>query len=105
MMTSELLKSSNELLFGHLTQSRLIMERNFEGQHFLVGKAGQPKLDCMFFPATQGERVSLDPGMNAAAQNSQNISASMANTMGSATTKYLNKSTIIMCNPNALIYQ
>ena len=31
MMTYDHFKSSNELIFGELKQSRLIMERNFEG--------------------------------------------------------------------------
>jgi hypothetical protein len=46
----------------------------------------QPTLDSMFFPATHGEDVSINPEYN-------------------ERTSYLDKPTIIMSNPNALIYQ
>jgi hypothetical protein len=45
----------------------------------------------MFFPATQGDEIVLEP------KEAFEISSS-------ETRKYLEKSTIIMCNPNALIY-
>ena len=49
----------------------------------------------MFFPATHGDKIEIDPEH----ENFHSIS-SMTNTK-----KYLEKPTIIMCNPNALIYQ
>jgi len=52
------------MLFGDLYQSILIMEKNFEGKQFMIpsipGKH-QPEIDCMFFPATHGDTIELDP--------------------------------------------
>lgn len=64
------------------------MEKNFEGKQFKIEGKNQPTIDCMFFPSTHGDTISID-GESAADLDR----------------KYLNKSTIIMCNPNALIYQ
>ena len=86
--------SRNEVLFGHLVQSRLIMERNFEGKKFDICSQGKPTIDCMFFPSTQGDEVKLDP-----MSSNRDMESSGSNQ------KYLSKSTIIMCNPNALVYQ
>jgi hypothetical protein len=49
----------------------------------------------MFFPASHGDTITLDPDY----ENQNPITDSDFNK------KYLSKSTIIMCNPNALIYQ
>ena len=46
------------------------------------------QIDCMFFPCTTGEEVVIsEEGVIAAARN------------------YTQKPTVVMCNPNALIYQ
>ena len=40
------------------------MNKNFGGTQFLIPSVpgrNQPKLDCMFFPATHGDVVTLDP--------------------------------------------
>jgi hypothetical protein len=40
------------------------MNKNFGGTQFLIPSVpgrNQPKLDCMFFPATHGDLVELDP--------------------------------------------
>jgi hypothetical protein len=50
----------------------------------------QPEIDCMFFPATHGDSIDLDPSDS---------------DLENAEKKYLQKSTIIMANPNAMIYQ
>ena len=92
-MNHHIYDSRNEILFGELTQCRLIMEKNFEGKQFLIKSNNQPAIDCMFFPATHGDTISLDPDYPDLA------------TELDLTKKYINKSTIIMCNPNALIYQ
>lgn len=51
----------------------------------------------MFFPATHGDVIELDP------EQSQFNQSSITSTGGNK--RYLDKPTIIMCNPNALIYQ
>lgn len=101
------------MIFGELTQSRLIMEKNFEGKQFLIKDKRQayPKIDCMFFPSTQGDDVVLDPEENALPKKSHNRPrggshmSSFAESSAENRQRYLQKSTIIMCNPNALIYQ
>lgn len=65
------------------------MQKNFEGTHFTIETKNQPNIDCMFFTSTIGEKVQLDPFTNGEDGKS----------------KYLGKSTILMCNPNAMIYQ
>jgi len=82
------------------------MERNFGGKQFLIPSvqgAGQPEIDVMFFPATYGEDVVLDPPveemMSGFSKSGRFDSANVRER------KYLSKSTIVMCNPNALIYQ
>jgi len=40
------------------------MEKNFEGKHFMIPTMpgrNQPKIDCMFFPATHGDEICLEP--------------------------------------------
>lgn len=42
------------------------MEKNFEGKHFMIESVpgrNQPKIDSMFFPATQGlsDEVVIEP--------------------------------------------
>lgn len=81
---------NHPFIFGDLNQCSRIMEKTFEGKQFMIPSIkgrNQPKIDCMFFPATHGDIIELDP------------KADLNNK------EYLNKSTIIMCNPNALIYQ
>ena len=71
---------------------------NFEGKQFKIPSVpgrNQPKIDCMFFPATQGDEIELEPE-----EAFENGPAKIGTKR-----KYLDKSTIIMCNPNALIYQ
>ena len=75
------------------------MKQNFDGYHFMIPSIpgrNQPKLDCMFFPSTSNEKVDLEPSNVdlIRSQKGQNPK----------TRKYLQKSTIIMCNPNALTY-
>ena len=56
--------SSKNTLFGDLVQSRLILERNFGGTQFQIQSnhgQNQPQIDVMFFPATHGDEVVLDP--------------------------------------------
>ena len=72
------------------------MEKNFEGKQFMIPSIpgrNQPKIDCMFFPATHGDKIVLDP-------NELKLDGDMI----ALDKKYLEKSTIIMSNPNALIY-
>ena len=71
-----------QLAFGNLQWNTKILERNYGSKHFFIESKKDPKIDAMFFPSTQGEQVSLNPSDQS----------------------YLEKSTIIMCNPNALIY-
>ena len=55
------------MLFGELMQCKLIMEKNFEGkQLFIPAQEGktQPVIDCMFFPATHGDIIQLDPDLD-----------------------------------------
>jgi pimeloyl-ACP methyl ester carboxylesterase len=54
----------------------------------------------MFFPTTHGDKISLDPDR---ARGSAHRTASFSVSVSDK--KYLHRSTIIMCNPNALIYQ
>lgn len=87
---------ANGLLFGDLYQSKLIMEKNFEGKQFMipsVRKRNQPEIDCMFFPATHGDKIVIDPDQ-----------LNLEDPKNLIDKKYLEKSTIIMSNPNALIY-
>lgn len=88
---------AEDLLFGDLYQSKLIMEKNFEGRQFLIPSIpgrNQPQIDCMFFPATHGDKIVLDPDI-----------LDLKKPEDFEDKKYLEKSTIIMSNPNALIYQ
>ena len=55
----------------------------------------------MFFPASEGDEIILDP-------HEANDEPKFANTLmftSELKRSYLGKPTIIMCNPNALIYQ
>jgi len=49
------------------------------------------KLDCMFFPCTADEKVDIFDAKTAVDDESQK--------------QYLSKPTVLMCNPNALVYQ
>jgi hypothetical protein len=82
------------------------MEKNFEGKQFIIDDGyGLPKIDCMFFPSTQGEVVTLDPIFQVILNNKKKGSIrEVIDENKIYTKKYLEKSTIIMCNPNALIY-
>jgi hypothetical protein len=68
-------KSEPNLLFGELDQCQFVLKSDFHSIPHTITSRHHPSLDCMFFP-------SLKEGED-----------------------YLSKSTIIMCNPNALIYQ
>ena len=73
------------------------MEKNFEGRQFLIPSIpgrNQPMIDCMFFPATHGDKIVIDPD-----------TLDLKSPDDMLDKKYLAKSTIIMSNPNALIYQ
>lgn len=61
-----------------------ILERNFGSKRFFIKEGRGPQIDCMFFPATQGENVEVNPVSQR---------------------QYQERATIIMSNPNALIYQ
>ena len=40
------------------------MEKNFEGKQFKIpedARKGYPTVDCMFFPATHGDEIQIDP--------------------------------------------
>lgn len=56
----------------------------------------------MFFPATYGDDVALDPMPNK--NEYPSFASENQSQFVESTHKYLEKSTIIMCNPNALIY-
>ena len=112
-MNQNIYTSSNDMMFGDLGQSRLIMEKNFDGKQFIIedAKHSLPRIDCMFFPATSGDEVVLDPDPLANADRGQEH-APLPNRFGfnidyvsGNRQQYLQKSTIIMCNPNALVYQ
>jgi len=72
-------------MFGTIEQNMILLNKNFEGKHFWVDGHGGAKLDCMFFPCTIEDSAVI----------------SVENPVG----QYLEKPTVIMCNPNALIYQ
>jgi len=72
-------------LFGTIEQNSILLRKNFEGHHFWINSANGGKLDCMFFPCTSGE---------------ENISSSGALASG----RYLTEPTVLICNPNALLY-
>lgn len=98
-------QSSQNILFGDLLQCRLIMERNFGGTHFQIPTVpgrNLPEVDVMFFPATFGETVVMDPQYRP--EKTPSFVSHDVTFTESETRKYLDKSTIIMCNPNALIY-
>jgi hypothetical protein len=72
-------------MFGTTEQNMILLNKNFEGKHFWVNGHGGARLDCMFFPCTVEDNAVI----------------SVENPVGD----YLDKPTVIMCNPNALIYQ
>ena len=57
----------------------------------------------MFFPGTHGDQIELDPQFES--EDLEQTGSSVRDNSKTSTLKYINKSTIIMCNPNALIYQ
>jgi alpha/beta superfamily hydrolase len=68
---------------------RFMLEKNFEGRHFWVkSHDGSVNIDSMFFPCT-GERVRT---------------AEEIKTSKDSWPEYLEKPTILICNPNALFY-
>jgi hypothetical protein len=76
------------------------MEKNFEGKQFMIPSIPgrkEPKIDCMFFPATHGDVIELDPILEPSAFNQSSL-------LLESVRKYIDKPTVIMCNPNALIY-
>jgi hypothetical protein len=75
----------NDSLFARNDQARLILKRAFEGRQFFVEGAHGNTIDCMFFPCSANEEVQFE-----------NPSPDL---------HYLKKPTVIMCNPNALVYQ
>lgn len=94
------------------------MERNFGGKQFTIqpSKSGQPQIDCMFFPATHGDNIVLDPPYDELGTLIKSNETDGSLKKGSSSVfrrfetmnmslKYVNKSTVIMCNPNALVYQ
>lgn len=91
-----------DMLFGDYDQCRFMLNKSFQGKHLripsLKGRV-QPEIDCMFFPCTLNDEIRLfEPG-------SRNESLNTMDDGGIDRCKYLDKPTIIMCNPNALIYQ
>ncbi len=72
-------------MFGSVEQNTLLLNKNFEGKHFWVEGHNGVKLDCMFFPCTVEEKDTIN--------------------LEAPTGLYLEKPTMIICNPNALIYQ
>ena len=89
-------------------QCRLIMERNFGGSQFIIPSVpgrGQPDIDIMFFPASYGDEIKLDPPIEADINFIEPEPTDIFKRQYTPQRQYLNKSTIIMCNPNALIYQ
>lgn len=73
-------------MFGSVEQNTLLLNKNFEGKHFWVTGHNGARLDCMFFPCTVED-------------NKDNINTEAPSGL------YLEKPTVIICNPNALIYQ
>ena len=70
-------RSRPDVIFGDLDQCRLVLGKTFGGRQFMIPSVPgrrQPKLDCMFFPATTGDEVTLDPedpeqGLDTEAEN------------------------------------
>ena len=72
------------------------------------------KIDCMFFPCTSKEEVSVDEsvpldGKSSKKSRKKNVLECYENISGlefdgAEEPKYLTKATVIMCNPNALYY-
>ena len=50
----------DEYLFGRLDQAKHILCETFEGKHFFVDGPTGNKIDCMFFPCTNKEKVIID---------------------------------------------
>ncbi len=76
-------------VFGTLDQMRFILEKNFDGRHFMIPSHidGNP-IDSMFFPAST-ERVLIKDELSGEVKKPS----------------YLHMPTLIMCNPNAFFYQ
>lgn len=54
------LTAYDNIIFGQLDQSRIIMERNFKGKQFFIPSVkgrSQPQIDCMFFPCTSSDVI------------------------------------------------
>ena len=68
-------------------------------------RRGFPTIDCMFFPATHGDDIQLDPTLNKNKNiNNQKTHSQSVSGLINNQQKYRERPTIIMCNPNALIY-
>lgn len=80
-------------MFGTLDQLRFMLEKNFDGRHFWIPSQTDKGLliDGMFFPATSEQVLSLEELREA--RNAKKKDP-----------EYLNRPTIIICNPNALFY-
>ena len=50
----------DNIIFGRLDQAKLILAETFEGKHFYVNGPTGSKIDCMFFPCTNKETVTID---------------------------------------------
>ncbi|CDW87850.1 UNKNOWN [Stylonychia lemnae] len=76
-------------IFGTLQQMRFILEKNFDGRHFMIKSHYDDTLiDAMFFPASTEKTLVKDE-----------LQKSMIKP------QYLTMPTVIMCNPNAFFYQ
>eukprot|EP00347_Sterkiella_histriomuscorum_P023629 403333935 len=72
-------------MYGFMEQNMLLLEKNFDAQHFMIKGHRRSAIDCMFFPCTTQNNFTID----------------LNNPQGD----FLSKPTYIVCNPNALIYQ
>lgn len=76
-------------IFGTLEQMRFMLEKNFDGRHFFVkAQDDNNEIDCMFFPSTN-EKVLTGEDLEKAEKPPS----------------YIDLPTVMMCNPNALLYQ
>lgn len=113
----------DEIIFGRLDQAKMILKETFEGTHIFVDGPDGNKIDCMFFPCTHKEKIVIDEDQDLEGNVALPSGTSNKNSVNSSTRarsqphhliedlfdgkepQYLSKPTIIMCNPNALIYQ
>ena len=50
----------DEIIFGRHDQAQAILKETFDGIPLLLDGSDGNKIDCMFFPCTQGEKVVID---------------------------------------------